>query len=204
MKILIILFFTFSIFGCAKNDIELDTNEKGYIKISDSENNRYLGCAKLINEQNDNLNEIYVYEKYIAEQMLFEDYNVGVAIYNNNKNYNKYKNQKEIYKTHEYKFIGIYDNYLFLLVIGKSPTYTILKIINLNVNEIIYEGDYVWDIGIKFTEPYIIEIYEYNNIIDTKIENGGNIYKFIFDKYLLNIKTKEKINLNKQIEITGL
>jgi len=90
------------------------------------------------------------------------------------------------------------------LVIGKSPTYTILKIINLNNNETIYEGDYIWDIGINFTEPYIIEIYEFNNILNSKIENGRNIYTFIFDKYLLNIKTNEKINMNISIEITGL
>jgi len=73
MKILIILFFAFSIFGCGKNNIELDINEKGYIKIDDSENNHYLGYAKLNNGKNDNLNEIYVYEKYIAEQMFFEE-----------------------------------------------------------------------------------------------------------------------------------
>lgn len=206
MKILIILFFVFSIFGCGRNNIELDKNEKGYIKIIDSENNCYLGYTKLINEEKDNLIEIYVYEKYVVNQMFFDEYNVGVAIYNNNKkiNYDKYEKQKEIYLSHEYKFIGIYDNYLFLLVIGKSPTYTILNIIDLNNNEIIYKGDYIWDIGINFAEPYIIEVYEYNNIIDSKIENGRNVYKFIFDKYLLNIKTKEKININNQIEIIGL
>jgi len=213
-----IIIFVLLFSSCLKNNEktdnnikDLDVNEKGTIKIIDSEKNKYLGYLRLGKKNEAPPNNLwiigtYVYKKYIISQLCYAYDPVGIAVYKNvkNINYNDLKDSKELYKTLEHYLMGIYDDYLFLLGMGNSPTIRDYKIIDLKTNETIYEGEYIWDIGINFTKPYIIETYEgIVEIIDTGIKNRGCIYKFIFDKYLLNIKTKEKINLNKQIEIIG-
>jgi hypothetical protein len=196
-----------------QNDItDLDVNEKGTIKIIDHKKNKYLGYISLVEKNKGPPNNlwvagIFVYEKYIISQLCYAYDPVGISVYKNvkNINYNDLKDSNKLYNTYEHYLMGIYDNYLFLLEIGYSPTIRNFKIVDLKTNETIYEGDYIWDIGINFAKPYIIETYvlKDKNIIDTDIFNGGHTYKYIFDKYLLNIKTKEKINSNKQIEIIG-
>jgi uncharacterized protein YktB (UPF0637 family) len=186
------------------NIFELDKNKKGTIRIDDSDNNSYLGYISLKDNDKDSSNElwisgVYVYEKYVINQMFYGFHSVGVAIYNRNRNlrYNEYENQKELFKTYEHYVLGIYDNYLFLIIIGNAPTYQEFIIIDLKNDEIIYKGEYIFNIGIKFIEPYIIEIYECNNKTINEKKYNTIYYQYMFDQYLFNLKTKEKINLNR-------
>jgi len=215
IKVSIILSLILLITNCLNinshgNIIGLDIEKKGTIKIINSNNNRYLGYIYLGNKDENPPNELwiinaYVYEKYVVNQMCYGYHPAGVSIYNKNRKIDiiEYKNQDEIYITYEYYLMGIYDNFLFLLSMGNSPTYRDFKIVDLNNNETIYTGQYIWEIGINFIEPYNIEIYEYyNESIYENVNNNIN-YKFAFDKYSFNLKTMEKNNLNNRIEIIG-
>jgi len=203
------------IVSCVKNNkisqnsvMGLDVNTKGTIKIIDNKNNKYLGYINLIKKGEDPPNNkwiagIYVYEKYIISQLCYAYDAVGITVYKNvkNINYNDLKDDNKLYNTYEHYLMGIYDDYLFLLEMGNSPTVRNYKIINLKTNKTVYEGEYIWEIGINFVEKYVIEIYENTNI--SKTEDEMDTYKYIFDKYLLNLKTEEKIDMNKKIEIIG-
>jgi len=215
IKITIIMGLLLIITNCLNinshnNIIGLNVEEKGTIKIINSNNNKYLGYIYLGNKDEIPPRELwiinaYVYERYVVNQMCHGNHPTGVSIYNKNRNIDitEYKNQNEIYITYEHYLLGIYDNFLFLLSMGYSPTYRDFKIIDLNNNETIYTGQYIWEIGINFVEPYIIEIYEYYN--ESIYENFYNNikYNFIFDQYSFNLKTREKNNMNKRIEIIG-
>jgi len=190
--------------------LDLDIERKGTIEIIDSNNNRYLGYIYYENKDENHSRKLwiinsYVYERYVVNQMCYGNHPAGVSIYEKNSKTDivEYINKNEIYITYEHYLIGIYDNFLFLLSMGNSPTFRDFKIVDLNNNEIIYSGQYIWEIGINFIEPYSIEIYEYYN--ESIYENVNNYikYKFVFDQYSFNLKTGEKNNLNKRIEIIG-
>lgn len=208
-KIFLILIIIFMISNCQRNEILqneisiLDKDEKGTLKISHSVNNEYLGYISLGSDDISS-SELYVYKKYIVNQEFIGPFAARISVYKNiDKNYSEYINYKELYKTLEHTFLGIYDKYLFLLITDKFPTYRSLRILNLDNNEIIYEGVYIIEIGINFIQPYIIEIYEDQEIINIKVENYRNIYNFKFNKYSFNIRSREKINMNESIEIIG-
>lgn len=188
----------------------LEPDEKGTINIIDSANNKYLGYV-LSGDKYEGppkrlwVSSSYVYEKYVVNQMFIEKHPAGVSVYKKNKNINitEYKEQDELYLTYDHYLLGIYDNFLFLLSMGNSPTYRGYIIVDLKTSEIIYEGDFIWDIGINFKKPYIIETYELVDEIDHLLNdyNGSYYHQFYFDQYSFNLKTKEKINLNNRIEI---
>jgi hypothetical protein len=194
-----------SIIGC-KSTANLN---KETIKIDDYRNNKYLGYVDFSKKSEDPKNKkwisgLYVYDKYIVAQMFYGFDPVGIMVYkrNNKINYNEYEFQQEVYLTREHHFMGIYGEYLFLLEMGNSPTYRPFKIVNLGNKEIIYEGVYIWDKGVNLVGHYMFEIYEMHK--ETILERGKSvIYHFVFDKYLLNIRTGEKTSMNKQIEIIG-
>ncbi|MCL1928575.1 MAG: hypothetical protein FWG07_07270 [Treponema sp.] len=127
---------------------------------------------------------------------------VGISVYNRNKDINiiEYKNHVELYITYDHYLLGIYDNFLFLLSMGNSLAYRDFIIIDLNNKEMIYSGQYIWDLGINVKDSYNIETYEY---FDESIYNDGYNRVFIFDQYSFNLITKEKKNMNRKIEIIG-
>jgi len=215
LKIFIILALIFIIADCLninsqKNIIGINPNEKGTIQIIDYGNNKYLGYIYFGNRDENISGKLwiinaYIYERYVVNQMCYGNHPAGISVYKRNKaiNISNYKDQDELYLTYEHYLMGIYDNFLFLLSMGNSPTYRDFKIIDLNNNETIYEGQFLWNIGINFKEPYIVEIFEYYNESIYEIVNSSVYRKFVFDQYSFNLKTKEKINMNNRIEIIG-
>jgi len=215
-----IIFSILVIFSaCISLSKESDINSKYILSnkidnryVTNSENNKYLGYYYLDylfydKEKEDPPRErwirgIYVYEKYVITEIFYGYHVVEYAVYKKDKNisYYEYDNQNEIYKTNEYYFWGIYDDYLFLLDMGNNPTFRELKIIDLNNKEIIFNGSYIWEKGLKLVEPNIFELYEYNNEVIEQQNIRSTNYRFIFDKYIFNIKTKEKIMIE-QINI---
>jgi len=189
--------------------IELNFDRQG-IFIEDSDNNQYIGYLNYndINFDPENrtwISKIIIYEKYVILEMSYA-YNVyGYSVYNNQNttdyNYNLFD---PLFTTHSHYFIGIYDNFIFLLDIGNSPTVRGFIIVDLNSGEKIYEGHYIFEIGLNLIEPYIFELFigdyltRYSDHDDTPI-----LYIFFFDKYTINLKNGEMTNLDIRIGIIG-
>jgi hypothetical protein len=219
---IIFIFFVILLFGCVSNKL-IQTNDVAPHEGIIHENNKYLGYIE--NKKNNIITRIYVYEKYVIKEVFkfkpdyYDTEVITLKVYNRYKNinYNDYENQQAIFETIEYDFFGVYDNYLFLnepsknnieeiFTNGEYPFFEkALKnnyiIIDLNNNETIFRSVYYWIIGIYFAEPYILNILEYSYERFYE-EYDKQFHEVMFDNFLFNLKTREKINMNKQIEST--
>jgi hypothetical protein len=192
-------------------DLEvLKTNEKyigggSVIMISDSPENKFIGHIDYRSvDYSSNIFHVWAYEKYIIIETQSNDNvpsNSLYTIYKFNKNYRFSEYSKNGEKILEIQYrdatpYGIYDKYLFQVVIGIGIN---MEFINIETGEIIFEG--VWNRKeIEFIDEKNIVVYKIKEK-PIYVEETGK-YLWTMYAYSLNLYTKELVDLNKSIEKT--
>ena len=175
--------------------------------ISNSSPNRFLGYKKYISDGDPKdekwISRIFVYEKYIVYEIAWAYDVAGYVFYKNNPkiHFEKAEDQPELFEIYGYYFLGIYNDYLFLLSQGNSPMYRDFTIVDLKSDEKIYEGIYIFDIGIEIKDKIEICKYYGEKYLWGRDEYGFDAYKYVFHLYSFNLKTRKEKNLNKTIEV---
>jgi hypothetical protein len=177
--------------------------------ISNAPENRFLGYKSYISDSDPEdkkwISRVFVYEKYIVNEIAWAYDIAGYVFYENNRKipFEEVERLRKLFEMYEHYFLGLYDDYVFLLFQGNSPVYGNFIVINLKSGEKIYEGIYVWGIGVEIKDE--IEICKYfgeNYLWGRADEYDVNLYKYIFHLYSFNLRTGQEVNLNRTIETT--
>ncbi|MDR1301623.1 MAG: hypothetical protein LBK43_04030 [Treponema sp.] len=195
------------------------------IFIDDTDNNKFIGYVDLYKRYPElHIRDIYIYEKYIVLEELFQNeknwYIGGFSVYKYNKEfkYSEYQTRgKKLYSKigDPYWFKGISDDLLFC-DIGTGPWIRGIDIFDLANNDIVLEGNYYrrfwlsgnilyglvfsqWNVKRANFDDYLVQMY-YKYFKMTEKPEEKEEYKWLFQEFILNynynILTKEITNLS--------